>query len=310
MIVFQELNDIDHSLEVVTAEGTVDNDKWRAWKRSHNVSPTAWNVLLTIIPASYFAKQLINEGKLKRASEFQQKSPVVLQVFSNFLRLKKNFKVASGSGKFRTINSETMMLGRDWTYETRRWLSLAIIDLRETPGHSVAQDHAKQAYFHLLMLALLTLKHPSISMPAIWVWIVNSPNRLTQAVEYVGLNFTSYAIIQSKYIPTKNERLYDQSACKQSTNVFFMFLVEKGDKEAEHLRSKIRGEYRAPDIPLYVEAGKYQEMKYRLCARELRMEFYLDLLFDLCRPGDKLLGVFTGSKCLVATQVCIILLAL
>jgi hypothetical protein len=119
----------------------------------------------------------------------------VLHVLSNFLRLKKNFKVAGGLGKFRTINSETMMLGRDWTYEKGRRLSLAIMDLRETPGHSVAQEHAKQAYFHLLMSTLLTLKHPSMSMPVIWVWIVNSPNRLTQAVEYVGLNFTSYAII-------------------------------------------------------------------------------------------------------------------
>jgi hypothetical protein len=310
MIVLQELNDIDHSLEVVTAKGTVDNEKWRSWKHSHNVSPAAWNVLLIIIPASYFAKQLTNEGKLKRASEFQEKFPVVLHVLSNFLRLKKNFKVAGGSGKFRTINSETMMLGRDWTYEMGRRLFLAIMDLRETPGHNVAQDHVKQAYFHLLMSTLLTLKHSSMSMPAIWVWIVNSPNRLTQAVEYAGLNFMSYAIIQSKYIPAKNERLYDQSAHKQSADVFLMFFVKKGDKEAEHLRSKIRGEYCAPDIPYYVEAEKYQEMKYRLCASELRMEFYLDLIFDLCRLGDRLLGIFTGSKCLVAMQVCIILLAL
>jgi hypothetical protein len=41
-----------------------------------------------------------------------------------------------------------------------------------------------------------------------------------------------------------------------------MFLVKKGDREVESLRSKIHGEYRAPDIPYYVEAGKYQEMKY------------------------------------------------
>jgi hypothetical protein len=103
----------------------------------------------------------------------------------------------------------------------------------------------------------------------------------------------------------KNERLYDQSARKQSADVFLIFLVKKGDKEAEHMRSKIRGEYRAPDIPYYVEAGKYQEMKYQLCVSELCMELYLDLLFDLCRPGERLLGVFTGSKCLVAMKVCI-----
>ena len=68
---------------------------------------------------------------------------MVLHVLSNFLRLKKNFKVASSLGKFRTINSEIMMLGRDWTYETGRRLSLAIMDLLETLGHNVAQDHAK-----------------------------------------------------------------------------------------------------------------------------------------------------------------------
>jgi hypothetical protein len=235
---------------------------------------------------------------------------VVLHVLVNFLRLKKNFRVAGGLGKFRTLNSETMRPGRDWTYQPGRQLSLAIMDLRDTPGHSVAQDHAKQAYFHLLMSTLLTLKNPCMTMPAIWVWIVNLPNRLTQAVEYAGHNFPSYAIIQSKYIPAKNERLYDQSARKQSADVFFMFLVKKGDKEAESLRSKIHGEYRAPDILYYVKAGKYQKMKYQLCASELCMEFYLDLLFDLCRLGDRLLGIFTGLKCLVATQVCIILLAL
>ena len=99
-------------------------------------------------------------------------------------------------------------------YKTGRQLFLAIMDLQETPRHSVVLDHAKQAYFHLVISTLLTLKQPSMSMPAIWVWIVNSLNRLIQVVEYAGLNFTSYAIIQSKYILTKNERLYDQSTRK------------------------------------------------------------------------------------------------
>jgi hypothetical protein len=33
------------------------------------------------------------------------------------------------------------------------------------------------------------------------------------------------------------------------------------------------------------------------------MEFYLDLLYDLCRLGDNFLGVYTGSKCLVDAKV-------
>jgi hypothetical protein len=82
-----------------------------------------------------------------------------------------------------------------------------------------------------------------------------------------------------------------------------MFLVKKGDREAEGLRGKILSEYRTPDISYYLEARKYQELKYRLSLSELRMEFYLDLLYDFCRPGDRFLGVYTGSKCLAAAKV-------
>jgi hypothetical protein len=140
-------------------------------------------------------------------------------------------------------------------------------------------------------------------MPAMWLWIVNSTNRLEQAAEYAKESFTNYTIRESKYIPEKNERLYDGSARKQSPDVFLLFLVKNGDTEAEGLRGKILSEYRAPDIPYYLETGKYQELKYRLSSSELRMEFYLDLLFDFCRPGDRFLGIYSGSKCLVAAKV-------
>jgi hypothetical protein len=69
------------------------------------------------------------------------------------------------------------------------------------------------------------------------------------------------------------------------------------------VKAKIRSEYRAPDIPNYTGSGKYSELKYRLSASELRMKFYLDLLHDLCRPGDSFLGVYSRSKCLVAAKV-------
>ena len=35
------------------------------------------------------------------------------------------------------------------------------------------------------------------------------------------------------------------------------------------------------------------------------MGFHLDFFFDLYKLGDRFFGVFTRSKCLVATQVCI-----
>ena len=85
--------------------------------------------MFTLISAPYFTKVLTNEGKLKWASELQEKFPMVLHVLVNFLRLKMNFRIAGGLGKFKMINFETMMLGRDWTYQPGRRFSLAIIDL-------------------------------------------------------------------------------------------------------------------------------------------------------------------------------------
>jgi hypothetical protein len=82
-----------------------------------------------------------------------------------------------------------------------------------------------------------------------------------------------------------------------------MFLMRTNYKEAESLKVKICSKYHAPDIPNYLEAGKYLELKYRLCSNELCMEIYLDLLYDLCRPGNNFLGVYTRSKCLVAAKV-------
>jgi hypothetical protein len=131
---------------------------------------------------------------------------------------------------------------------------------------------------------------------------VNSENRLAQAAEYAKESFTNYTIRESKYIPAKTEQLYFGSARKQSPDVF-LFLVKKDDIEVEGLEGKIHLEYRAPNIPYYLEAEKYQELKYRLTSSELRMEFYLDLLYDFCRPRDRFLGVYTGSKFLVAAKV-------
>ena len=147
------------------------------------------------------------------------------------------------------------------------------------------------------------MKNPSISKPAMWFWIVNSANRLAQVVEYARKSFTNYTIRVSKYILGKNERLYDGSVQKQSSDIFLLFLVKNDGKEAVGLQVKILSEYPAPNIPYYVEAGTYQELKYRLSSSELRMEFYLDLLFDFCRPGDWFLGVYSELKYLVAAKV-------
>jgi hypothetical protein len=70
MIVLQELDALDGTLEFIKADGAVNNEKWKEWKKNHALSIATWSVLLCVIPTAYFAKCLTNEGKLKRACEF------------------------------------------------------------------------------------------------------------------------------------------------------------------------------------------------------------------------------------------------
>ena len=82
-----------------------------------------------------------------------------------------------------------------------------------------------------------------------------------------------------------------------------MFFVKTRDVEAKSLKAKIRSEYHVLDISYYIDNRTYSELNYRLCASELRMEFYLDLFHNLCCPGDSFMGKYFGSKCLVAANV-------
>lgn len=92
------------------------------------------------------------------------------------------------------------------------------------------------------------------------------------------------------------------------TDVFLIFFVMTGDTKAKSLRVGICSKYRASNILCNLETRKYQELKFRLRYSTLRIEFNMDLLYDLCRPGDKFLGIYTRSKCLVAAKVSSILL--
>ena len=97
MIVLQEFDALDSTLEFTRADGVVNNKKWKEWKKIHIVSVATWSALLCIIPGAYFAKCLTNEKKLKRAYEFQEKFPQMLHFLWNFLRMKNNFSISGGS---------------------------------------------------------------------------------------------------------------------------------------------------------------------------------------------------------------------
>ena len=101
-----------------------------------------------------------------------------------------------------------MEFGAPWAYSSNKRMSLMLMDLRNIPRHSVIEDYTKQPHFAPLLATLRGLRNPSISKPTIWIWIVNSANRLAQAKEYATQTFRNYIVLKAKYIPSKNEHLY------------------------------------------------------------------------------------------------------
>jgi hypothetical protein len=97
-----------------------------------------------------------------------------------------------------------MEFGAPWAYSPNKRMSLVLMDLRDTPRHSVTDDFNKKPHFNPLLAMLRGLRNPSISMPAIWIWIVNSANRLAQAKEYA---MHSLKIIQSLRLSIFQQRM-------------------------------------------------------------------------------------------------------
>ena len=114
-----------------------------------------------------------------------------------------------------------------------------------------------------------------------------------------------YESVHSVYWTTKNERLYDAKTQVPPASVFFLFLFKRGDDRASRLRQNVRKEFTIPlDVPYYSDIGRYNEVKYRVYAMELRLEFYFELLSLFCRANENVIGIHCGSKFMLAAKVC------
>ena len=131
-IVLEELVELQPDLKFIKPDGFVDGDEWRKWKLDHRVSSATYNMLY--LPGNqYFSKRLTNEGKLKRASEFQEKFPDVLSFFRNFLRVKSNLRPCTGHIRLRSQDSVSLSLLREWSYDEEVVPSFGLMDLRQAP---------------------------------------------------------------------------------------------------------------------------------------------------------------------------------
>jgi hypothetical protein len=239
-----------------------------------------------------------------------EKFPEALPFFRKFLSLKSAFMKKEGQIYLWSYIAAVNEFGKNWrSYSRQNSLSLTLFDLREAPRRMDKKDNIEKPFFQAFLTKLRVLKSPSMKDPTVWLWISSTEDRHLQAVVYAQRNMREYYIAKdSKYYPSKFERLYDQTTRQSSAigaGVYLLFMVKKDSPQFEAKKKRIKKEYRAADVPYYSESRKYMEAKYRLHNSELRMEFYFELLQTFCYPGKNFLSILSGSKCMLAARVSI-----
>lgn len=300
-ICIQELHDIMPSLGLCNKDMTINREKWHEWKDEHGISSATLNVLLDRPDKGFYGFRAEKKGMFKRSRDLTDKWPNVFPFFKKFLEVKGNFVAPKGRIRTRLFNAVKMEFGQQWRYDSEPRLGLALLDLRDTPGHSTKDDTVENPFFKPFMKKLLLLKSPAVSDPEVWVWISASQHRNAQAIAYGEKYMKQYEVIPSRYIPAKNERLNDHTTRNSGKDeLYLVFLVRAGRSDD---RKKVKSVYKAPNTNYYTVYGLYKEAHLRLNARELRMEFYIELLKTFCLPGENFWGVFSGTKCMLAARV-------
>ena len=184
-IVLEELVELHPDLKFIKADGSVDGDKWRKWKLDHRVSSAAYNMLLYLPGNQHFLKRLTNVGKLKRASEFQEKFPNVLSFFHNFLRVKSNLRPCTGHIRLRAQDSVSPSLLRESSYDEEVVPSFGLMNLCHAPITVDREPNSRDPAFFSYILRMQRMSKPAFTDPRIWLWVHSSEEHAKMSVEFV-----------------------------------------------------------------------------------------------------------------------------
>ena len=243
------------------------------------MSSATYNMLLYLLGNQYFSKRLTNEGKLKRASEFQEKFSDVLSFFCNFLRMKSNLRPHTGHIPLQAQDSVSLSLLREWSYDEKVVPSFGLMDLLQAPITTDREPNSRDPAFFSYIHRMRRMSKPTITDPRIWLWVHSSEEHAKMSAEFVKRWLPDFESMHSMYRSSKNERLDDAKTRAPPTSVFLLFLFKHEDDRASRLRANVRKEFTVLlDVPYYSDVGRYMEVKYRIYASELRMEFYFQLL--------------------------------
>ena len=180
-----------------------------------------------------------------------------------------------------------------------------MMDLRMAPANADRDANSRDPAFFSYIQRMRKISKPSLTDPYVWLWVHNSEEGAKQSADFVKRFLSEYESVHSVYRATKNELLDDAKTRAPPASVFFLFLFKRGDDRASRLSQNVRKEFTVPlDVPYYSDVGRYNEVKYRVYATELRLEFYFELLSLFYRANENVIGIHCGSKFMLAAKVC------
>ena len=228
-----------------------------------------------------------------------------MSIFRNFLRVKANLRPCTGHIRLRAQDSVSLSLLKEWSYDEEVVPSFGFMDLRQAPVTADREPGSQDPAFFSYIHRMQRMSKPAFTDPRIWLWVHSSEEHAKMSAEFVKRWLPDFETMHSMYRSFKNERLNDAKTRAPPASVFLLFSFKRGDDRASRLRANVRKEFTVPvDVPYYSDVGRYMEVKYRIYATEMRMEFYFQLLQFFCRAGETIIGIHCGGKFMLAAKVC------
>nr|PNR49410.1 hypothetical protein PHYPA_011306 [Physcomitrium patens] len=150
------------------------------------------------------------------------------------------------------------------------------------------------SYFHQILATLEKNRSPYFADAKKWLFISGCESHRLQTMDFINSHgaFKALHIDFADYIPAKFERLGDSSVGRAPRKVILTFLQDVDARD----RVEIRPEFLPPDTPMFTKPHGYNELEFRVYNTELRMEFYLWLVWKFCRPGGSIFSLWGGGK--------------
>ena len=306
-IAMRELDPLVPGFNFFNADGEINWAEWRAFKAAYHINGLSMRTLVKEHASTIISKT----NKRTKKSEL---TDAEVNRYKMFLERKKaarfegvaRFCVVTSAVERVTFSKWNRTMSRSEVREDRRGCPFAIIDFRTLPGVNKTKP-AGVAFYNPFMAKFQEFKSPAMREPRVWLWIVDA-ERLPAVVElYEATIKYEYNIYHSTYVPAKTEGIMafpEARGVKQvgAICLLFLTLTEERDGRAPIKASTIfKKIYKGPASP---PKELLQETLFSVFpAQELRMEFYVTLLRDLCAEGETVYNVAGGTKFMYAAMV-------